>query len=156
MPTMNRGDKNRLELLPTIPVGATLTLKADEAHGRVYDLDTAAGSILILPPALGIGTVIAARVKTLATSNSHVVKVGNSTDVMRGGVVIADTDTSGAASSFFAGATDDTITLNRSTTGSVSLGEFLEFVDVAAGVWQVRSALISGTGTVATPFSATV
>ena len=71
------------------------------------------------------------------------------------GITIADTDSSGACSSFFAASTSDTITLNRTTTGSVSLGEVIEVEDVIAGTWLVGGRL-SGTGVVATPFSAAV
>ena len=83
--------------------------------------------------------------------------MGNTVDGFIGGIVIADTDTAGAASSFFAATagTDDTITLNRSTTGSVVRGESIEITDLAPGVFAVR-ALLAGTGAVATPFSATV
>jgi hypothetical protein len=95
------------------------------------------------------------RRSVIATSNSHVIKVANSSDVMRGFAIIADTDTAGAASMFMTAATSDTITLNRSTTGSVTVGEYIEIEDIAVNAWSVK-AFISGTGTVATPFSATV
>jgi hypothetical protein len=137
-----------------LAAGATKTLVADDS-GKTVLWDTAAGSIVTLPAATGSGTKFTLVVSVLATSNSHIVKVANSSDTMIGGVTVADTDTAGAASSFFAGATGDTITLNRSTTGSVSLGEWIELVDVAANKWQVAG-MLSGTGTVATPFSATV
>jgi hypothetical protein len=134
--------------------GSTLTLTADD-QGKTVLLNTATGSVVTLPPATGSGASFKFVVSVLATSNSHVVKVANASDTMIGGVTIADTDTAGAASSFFAGATGDTITLNRTTTGSVSLGEWIEVTDVAANKWHVAG-MLSGTGTVATPFSATV
>jgi hypothetical protein len=134
--------------------GSALTLTAGSS-GKTIKLDTAAGSTVTLPAASGSGMKFRFVVTVLATSNSHVVKVANASDTMIGGVVIADTDTAGAASSFFAASTSDTITLNRSTTGSVSLGEWIEVEDVAANKWAVRG-LLSGTGTVATPFSAAV
>lgn len=156
MPTMTRGDLNRLELQPAIPAGSAFTVKMDECHGRQINLDTATGSTVTLPPATGSGAVFSFVVSALATSNSHIVKVANSSDAMQGGIVIADTDSSGAASSFFAVAgTSDTITLNRSTTGSVVVGEYLVVRDVAANRYQVEG-LLAGTGAVATPFSATV
>lgn len=137
-----------------VDAGSATTLTS-ASNNKTVKLDTLAGSTVTLPAATGSGVKFLFVVTVLATSNSHVIKVANATDTMIGGVVIADTDTAGAASSFFAGSTGDTITLNRSTTGSVSLGEWIEVEDVAAGKWFVTG-MISGTGTVATPFSATV
>lgn len=137
-----------------LAAGSTKTLTADDS-GKLVALDTAAGSVVTLPAATGTGAKYRFYVSVLATSNSHIVKVANASDTMIGGIVIADTDTGGAASSFAAAATSDTITLNRSTTGSVALGEYLEVEDIASTKWLV-SGWIAGTGTVATPFSATV
>lgn len=137
-----------------LSAGSTRTLTSEDS-GKLIALDTLAGSVVTLPAATGSGATYRFYVSVLATSNSHIVKVANSSDTMIGGVVIADTDTAGAASSFMAASTSDTITLNRSTTGSVSLGEYIEVEDVVANKWLV-SARLSGTGVVATPFSATV
>lgn len=137
-----------------VAAGGTKTLTPNDS-GATIKLDTSTGSVVTLPAATGSGVEFRFLVSALAASNSHVIQVANASDVMIGGIVIADTDSSGAASSFFAGATSDTITLNRSTTGSVSLGEWIEIEDVVANKWAVRG-LLSGTGTVATPFSAAV
>lgn len=142
-----------------VAAGSALTLTAAShagvGRGGLINLDTATGSTVTLPAATGTGNVYRFRVSALATSNSHVIKVANSTDVMQGFAVISDTDTSSAASMFMTASTSDTITLNRSTTGSVTVGEYIEIEDVATGFFSVR-AFLSGTGTVATPFSATV
>lgn len=139
-----------------VAAGAALTLTAETHAGRIVNLDTAAGSTVTLPAASGSGNVYRFRVSVLATSNSHIVKVANASDVFEGYAVISDTDTGSAASMFMAVAgTSDTITLNRSTTGSVTIGEYIEIEDVAANRFNVR-AVLSGTGVVATPFSATV
>jgi hypothetical protein len=154
---------------PTVTVGATgitaggtgaVNLSASGGGiGKPVDPaelpGTIAGSTVTLPAATGSGCKFRFEVTVLATSNSHIVKVANASDTMRGGGVIADTDTAGAAYSFFAAAASDTITLNRSTTGSVSLGEWIEVTDAAANRWTVDFCL-SGTGTPLTPFSATV
>lgn len=138
-----------------VAAGSSLTLTAALHSGKVIQLDTAAGSTVTLPAASGSMARYRFYVSVLATTNSHIVKVANASDTMIGGIVIADTDSSGAASSFMAASTSDTITLNRSTTGSVSLGEYIEIIDIAANKFLV-SGLLSGTGAVATPFSATV
>lgn len=140
----------------TIAAGSALTVTAASHAGRLINLDTAAGSTVTLPAATGSGNVYRFRVSVLATSNSHIIKVANASDAFEGYAVISDTDTSSAGSVFMAVAgTSDTLTLNRSTTGSVTIGEYIEVEDVATNRFSVRAHL-SGTGVVATPFSATV
>ena len=153
---------NRMEYISyggaTIAAGSTLTLTASthsRLRGVIVNLDTAAGSTVTLPAATGTGNIYRFRVSVLATTNSHIVKVANSTDVFQGFAAISDTDSSSACSMFMTASTSDTITLNRSTMGSVTVGEYIEIEDVAAGFFSIR-AYLSGTGAVATPFSATV
>lgn len=140
---------------PVAPLlaGSTLTLTADY-NGKWVGLDQLAGSVVTLPAATGSGNRYPFFVHTKATSNSHIVKVANSTDVMQGTVQSA-ADDADATRSWIAGATADTVTLNRTTTGSVNVGEWLEFIDIKSGVFLVRG-VTSSSGTEATPFSATV
>lgn len=134
--------------------GATQTLTSASA-GKTINLDTAAGSVITLPAATGSGALYRFVVSVLATSNSHIVKVGNASDAMQG-IILSLDDTSANAVGFAAVAgTDDTITLNRSTTGSVTIGEQFEIRDFAANRFQVTG-VVSNTGTPATMFSATV
>lgn len=145
----------RLSSGAAIAAGSTLTLTEQAHGGKTIALDTAAGSVVTLPAATGSKAKYRFVVSVIATSNSHIVKVANASDVMFGGVTIVDTDTGGAVSGFMAAATSDTITLNRSTTGSVTIGEEIIIEDYAANLFHVRG-FLSGTGTVATPFSAAV
>lgn len=138
-----------------IPAGSTKTLGPHDRE-KLIKLDTLAGSVVTLPKALGSLSRFDFLVTVLATSNSHIVKVGNTTDVMRGIILGHRVDVGNAVLGFAAGATDDTVTLNRTTTGSVSLGEWLEFVDIASGIWHVRGVLSATGAAFATPFSATV
>jgi hypothetical protein len=136
--------------------GSALTLTAESHAGRLINLDTAAGTTITLPAASGSGNLYRFRVSVLATSNSHKIQVANASDAFEGYAVISDTDTSSAASMFMAAAgTSDTLTLNRTTTGSVTIGEYIEVEDIATNRFAVR-AYLSGTGVVATPFSAAV
>lgn len=137
-----------------VAAGATKTLTVVEHNGKTIKLDTAAGSIVTLPPATGSGAKFRFVITVIATSNSHVVKVANATDTIYG-VVSVLSDDSAAVLGFKASGTDDTISLNRTTTGSTALGEWLELEDIAANKWAVRG-MIAATGTEATPFSATV
>lgn len=138
-----------------LPAGSTKTLSPLDSD-KVTKLDTVTGSVVTLPPALGSLRKYEVIVTVLATSNSHIVKVANAVDVMRGIILGHRVDAGNAVLGFAAGATDDTVTLNRTTTGSVSLGEYLEFLDIASGIWQVRGRLSATGAAFATPFSATV
>jgi hypothetical protein len=92
-------------------------------------------------------------VSVIATSNSHVIKVvGN--DVMAG-MCITLQDAGDTSVAFETASDSDTITLNRTTTGSTQKGEFFELQDVATDTWSVFG-VVAATGTEATPFSATV
>ena len=139
---------------PALAGGATLTLVEATHNGKLIKLDTAAGTIVTLPASTGNGARYRFIVSVLATSNSHIVKVANATDVMRGLVFTMD-DTAANAEAYATASTSDTITLNRTTTGSVSLGEYIDVEDFAAGFFRVLGH-ISNTGSSATPFSATV
>lgn len=140
--------------LRTIPLGAAKTLSQQD-HGRCFGFDTAAGSIATLPQATGSGCELEFVVIVTATSNSHIVKVGNATDIIQG-TIMGVSDTAGTAIAWLAGATDDTITWNRTTTGLAAIGNYIKLKDIKAGVWGIVASSYSANGTEATPFSATV
>jgi hypothetical protein len=86
---------------------------------------------------------------TISTSS---LKIGtNGTDKFVGAVLSIDTDSSGAAVGFVAGASDDFINLNGTTTGGVA-GTCIEIVAIAANKYMVKGSVL-GSGTVATPFA---
>lgn len=136
-----------------LDAGGTETLD-DTGNKKCVKLDTLGGSVVTLPAASGSGVSYRFIVTVKATSNSHIIKVANAADSMCG-IIYSRDDTSDNAVAFAATTGDDTVTLNRTTTGSVSVGEWLEVEDIAANLWHVRG-FISNTGTPATPFSATV
>lgn len=138
-----------------VAVGSTLTVTAASHSGKTLFLDTATGSVATLPAASGTGLWYRFMVKVLATSNSHIVKVANASDIIQGVINTIDTDTAGTTTGWASGASDDTVTLNRSTTGSTMRGEWIELYDAATNLWLVRGQL-ANTGSGATPFSATV
>lgn len=137
-----------------VAAGGTLTMTEATHEGKIICLDTAAGSVVTLPTSTGGGAVYRFLVTVTATSNSHVIKVGNATDEMRG-YVIQDSDTATAPNIWWAADNDDTITLNRTTTGLAAQGEYFEIVDATSGHFFVRG-YSQASGTEATPFSATV
>lgn len=134
--------------------GSTLAVTEALHDGKIILFDQAAGSVCTLPAASGSGAIFKFATFVLATSNSHIVKVANGTDIMVGSIVTTDAaDNSNTV--FSTTSTSDTITLNRTTTGSVRIGEMIELIDIKTGFWAVRGNTV-GTGGDATPFSATV
>jgi hypothetical protein len=86
---------------------------------------------------------------TISTSS---LKIGTDlTDRFVGAVLSIDTDTSGAAVGFTAGASDDFINFNGTTTGGVA-GTWVQIVAIAALKYMVTGTVL-GSGTVATPFA---
>lgn len=132
---------------------ASQSLTSTEHAGKVVTLSRAAGQAITLPAATGSGDVYHLVVLTTVTSNSTTIKVVDATDVMIGHALMAQ-DAADTAVMFEAGASDDTITFNGSTTGGLK-GDSVELKDVAADTWWVR-VVGAATGTEATPFSATV
>ena len=138
-----------------IAAGGTLSVTAALHGDKIIALDTATGSVCTLPVATGSGNVYTFITKALATSNSHVIKVADASGLLAGVIHTGD-DADGTATSFATTATSDTITLNRTTTGSVRIGgDRIVLTDIATNVYSVSGCCI-GTGGEATPFSATV
>lgn len=132
---------------------ATLTVANLSRNGKRYTVNVASGCAVTLPAATGSGNVVEFIIGTTITSNSTTIKVtGN--DVMTGQAIVAQDDASNVNIAFETAADSDTITLNGSTTGGIK-GDRIRLVDIAADTWHVE-AVMSATGTEATPFSATV
>lgn len=107
-----------------------------------------------LPNATGTGSIYRFIVGAVNTSN-YLIKSNRGADVMKGQIMNTNSGASGAARGWYPGATDDTITLNGTTTGGANVGDWIEFIDAGVNTWIVNG-LTTGTGTVATPFSDTV
>lgn len=135
-----------------VAAGATKTLTVAANNKQVIKLDTLAGSAVTLPAATGSGARFRFLVTVLATSNNHVVSAVGS-DVMIGMLFGARIDSGNAVLGFAAQSTSNTITLNRTTTGSVTLGEWFDVEDVAAAKWEVQGFLTATGAAFATPFS---
>jgi predicted RecA/RadA family phage recombinase len=134
---------------------STLTVTAAKHAGKVVLLDRAAGVTVTLPAASGSGSVYEFIVKTTFSGGSGVIKVANSSDAFIGFSLIVSDDAGAPAKGYIASpASDDTITLNGTTTGGY-VGDKVVIRDIAANVFSVE---VRGkaTGTEATPFSATV
>lgn len=152
---------------PYVGRGRLVTLTANTTLDDSYDETTVlfnalAGLTVTLPSATGSGARYRFMVSVLATSNNYIVQVASATDFFVGLVFGERVDSGNATLGFAAvnsgtvATNSDTITLNRTTTGSVTVGEWIEVQDVATATWFVRG-LLSATGAAfATPFSAAV
>lgn len=132
---------------------SAFTPNSRDHDGKIITLNRAAGQAVTLPPAIGSGAKLTFVVGTTITSNTTTIKVANSSDTMIGNVH-TETTTAGAGLHEAAGGTDDTITMNGTTTGGIA-GSTVEVVDIAANLWQINGNLV-GSGTLATSLSATV
>lgn len=134
-----------------VAITASTTLSRKKHAGTTTVLNAAAGLTVTLPASAGNGDEYTVFVGTTVTSNSYVVQVANSTDIIQGAIHLT-TDIAGT--SMPTSSTTDTITMNGSTTGGVK-GSWLRLTDVASGVWELAGGMIC-TGTEETPFSAAV
>lgn len=134
-----------------IAAGATKTLTAANA-GQTIMLDTAAGSVVTLPPATGSGNRYKFVVKVLATSNSHEV-AGDNTGTFYGTLEV---NKAGTVTNYTSAGTNKSVKfLNDGTQGCHQIGDTFEVIDVDTNKYGIYG-LTTGTGTLATPFSSTV
>lgn len=136
--------------------GSTLTANKGNHAGRTILLDTLTGSTVTLPAAAGTGDTYHFVVSVTNTSNNHIIKVANASDIIVGGLVVNSSTAATLAGDAATVATaDDTITMNGTTTGG-AIGSWLDLTDVATNQWHVK-AMLAGSGTPAGgQFSATV
>ena len=126
-------------------------------HGnRIIALNALAGLTATLPAATGTGDTYTFAVSVTVTSNNYVILVANATDEFVGTLLQTDADTSDTLVSYpcLDGDGFDTITMNGSTKGGI-MGDRIVITDIAAGKFLI-SGHQSGTGTVASPFTAGV
>jgi len=140
--------------LSCVSLAITTTLNR-LTHGNKNILMSGAGGArtFTLPAATGTKDKYLFTVAEVNTSN-YVIKVANATDVMDGSILSLQ-DAADTVVGWETAATSDTITLNGTTTGGVSIGDWVELQDIASGQWSVTG-ITTSSGTEATPFSATV
>ena len=133
----------------------TLTITQALHDGRVVKLNhTGASSTVTLPDATGSGMWVDFYVGAVNTSN-HIIKVPDSSNVLKGTLNILDND-GASQGAYSASGTDDTITLNGTTTGG-QIGDWIRVLDLATDTWAIQGNLTVPTGSnPADPLSATV
>jgi hypothetical protein len=148
----------RTYLMGSITLTATSSITSAAHSGRTLVMSETDGDALAtftLPPATGSGDRYKFVVGIVNTSN-YVIKVADASDTMDGNVITNSTgDTPDLAQPWPTAADTDTITLNGTTSGGASIGDWIELIDIAADQWAV-SGITTSSGTEATPFSATV
>ena len=133
-----------------------LALTAAAHANRTVTISSTVPIAITLPASAGTGHRYRLNIRVAATTTGHTIKVANTTDVMSG-LVLGHTTLSTTVGSVIgskATATADTITVNGTTQGGV-VGDIIELTDIKTGFWEVAMRT-APTGTVATPFSATV
>lgn len=130
--------------------GATRSLSVNESGSTVL-FDRAAGIVFTLPTAVP-GTWFDFVVTTSVTSNAAKVITGAGTELLIGGYMNVDTDTSNAVAAFDGnGSTHVAVSMNGTTTGGLQ-GTKLRFTCLSSTRWSVEG-IVRGSGTVATAFA---
>lgn len=134
---------------------AVSTAITEVAHeGRTVVMGGAGSARTFTLPVPVAGMKFKFVVGAVNTSN-YLIKSVAGTQTMKGTLMFLSDNAAAAVIGFTAGATDDTITLNGTTTGGVAVGDWIELEALSATVWAVRGQL-TASGTEATPFSDTV
>jgi len=139
------------KIIKSLTANASLTA---EDSGKLLNLNVASGCTITLPAATGTGIEYHFVVLTTVTSNDYIVQVTGD-DTIDGLVLNCDDDSSDAVAIWKTAAASDTITLDGSTKGGI-IGDTFKLTDIGSNQWLIHAAATSGTGTVATPFSAAV
>ena len=140
--------------LGPILAGAALTLTAALHAGKTIFLNTLTGSFITLPAATGTMDTYKFVVSVVNTSVNHSIKSSPTTDYFQGIALLVDSATvTGYDAAAISSHTANTILLNGTTKGGLSIGDSFELQDIGAANWQVKNFVMNASGTAATPFS---
>lgn len=144
-------DKVRAKKNVVSGAGATYTLNENQSGSTVL-FDRAAGIIYTLPTAKP-GVFFDFCVSVTVTSNNAKIITAAGTELMVGGILNCDTDTSDAVAIWksLVGAGNVAVTMNGSTKGGIK-GDWIRVTCLDSTTWEVHG-MTNGTGTVATPFA---
>ena len=139
-------------MTPIVTLTATGNITAATHAGKTLLMGEVGGNAaatFTLPAATGSGAEYRFIVSVVNTSNYKI------QDIAIDGSVILHQDSANTVQTFNTVAASDTITLDGTTTGGVSIGDELTLVDMATNQYSVKGVL-TASGTEATPFSAAV
>ena len=143
-------------LTPIVTLTATGSITAATHAGKILLMGEVGGdaaATFTLPAATGSGAEYRFIVSVVNTSN-YVIQVANGDDTIDGSVTLHQ-DSAATVQTFNTAADSDTITLNGTTKGGVSIGDELTLIDSASNQYTVKGVL-TASGTEETPFSAAV
>ena len=143
-------------ITPIVTLTATGSITAATHAGKTLLMGEVGGNAaatFTLPAATGSGAEYRFIVSVVNTSN-YKIQVANADDTIDGSIILHQ-DGGNSVISFNTVAASDTITLDGTTTGGVSIGDELTLVDMATNQYSVKGVL-TASGTEATPFSAAV
>ena len=152
---MTRARDNARFIDNGVTLVATGAITAAAHSGRKLYMGEVGGNAaatFTLPAATGSGATYHFIVSVVNTSNYVIQVTGD--DTIDGSVILHQ-DSASSVVSFNTAATSDTITLNGTTKGGVSIGDELTLIDSASNQYTVKGVL-TASGTEATPFSAAV
>lgn len=136
-----------------VTLTADTTLTVADHEGKILLLGEVGGNASLtatLPAATGSGAIYRFIVSVVNTSNYVIDADANGADFV--GSILMNQDSADTVVSFNAGAANDIITLNGTTTGGVAIGDWIEVIDVLENEYHVRGH-VTGSGTEATMFS---
>lgn len=133
---------------------ASAVIDATYQADRNLIMNAAVATTFTLPNATGSGNTFRFIVGAVNTS-SYLIKSNRGADVMKGLVFNSNSASAGAARGWNPAATDDTVTLNGTTTGGSAVGDWIEFRDAGLNTWIVHG-MTTANAAPATPFSDTV
>ena len=134
---------------------ATVTLTSAAYANRTLLMDAAGAALTFtLPAAVGTGDVYRFVVSVVNTSNYVINVTGD--DTIDGNIWTNSTgDSPDLGQPWPSAAASDTITLNGTTKGGVSIGDYVELMDIDTDQWIVIG-FTTSSSTEATPFSEAV
>jgi hypothetical protein len=132
--------------------GTTKLDPATHANRLLLLTDADASYIINLPIPTGSGDRYEFLLGIAMTSGSIVI---NATHGATSSVIVGIVTQHGSANvvTRFASTANDIMTLDRTTKGAKVAGDHIVMYDTAPGVWRITEALLSVSGTAATPFS---
>ena len=134
-----------------VTAGATLLTVTAAAHaGKVITLANTAPIAITLPAVTGTGNTYKFVVLAAATATASTINRATTADIMTGFVTALTTAAAGVVG-YKTTATDNTISMNGTTSGGV-VGDVWELTDIASGKWSVQGNT-APTGTTVTNFS---
>ncbi|MES2155740.1 MAG: hypothetical protein V4510_11450 [bacterium] len=129
-----------------------ITVTAAVHSGRQVILNSTHTTTVTLPASTGGGDIYTFRVGVTGTDGSKIIQVANSTDIIQGASIAANTQSTTIG--FLTSATSDTVTMNNTTSGGL-LGSVVQLIDIAVGKYLGQVFTIT-TGNPTTPWSAAV